>query len=79
MFEHYFQDPVRAANFAGFTRAMSKTGDRDPKFLVDGFNWAAVKTLEDVSLIKTESVPLSWANSVMERLAVAWICVGCYS
>ena len=49
MFHHLFEDKTRAAKFAGFTKAMAKTGNRNTKFLIDGFEWGKVEHVVDVS------------------------------
>ncbi|KKY26493.1 putative sterigmatocystin 8-o-methyltransferase [Phaeomoniella chlamydospora] len=48
MFGHLFQDKTRATMFPGFTRAIAKTGERDPRFLVEGFDWSGTDTIVDV-------------------------------
>lgn len=50
MFEWLFADPTRAQHFARFARAMAKTGDRHPKYLIEGFDWEGVKIVVDVRL-----------------------------
>lgn len=48
-FKHLFEDKERAQNFAGFSRALSKVGNRDPRYLVEGFDWTPFSTVIDVS------------------------------
>ena len=50
MFDHLFadEDHSKGQKFAGFTKTMSKMGNRNPKYLVEGFNWENFATIVDV-------------------------------